>query len=91
MLVAHVFKQSTRNLAYCNVSVSFVHDDYRSDVEAAWRKCQCGWTCTGPSVTLGSPPYYESAIRRAGEQWPNAVRVSLRGHPLFDPELSDIL
>jgi hypothetical protein len=35
MLVAHVFKQSTRNLTYCNVSVSFVHDDYRSDVEAA--------------------------------------------------------
>ena len=35
MLVAHVFKQSTRNLAYCNVSVSFVHADYTSDVEAA--------------------------------------------------------
>jgi hypothetical protein len=38
MLVAHVFKQSTGNLAYCNVSVSFVHDDYRSDVEAALKK-----------------------------------------------------
>ncbi len=38
MLVAHVFKQSTGNLAHCNVSVSFVHDDYRSDVEAALKK-----------------------------------------------------
>ena len=38
MLVAHVFKQSTGNLAHCNVSVSFVHDDYRSDVAAALKK-----------------------------------------------------
>ena len=38
MLGAHVFKQSTRNLAYCNGSVSFVHDDYRSDVEATLEK-----------------------------------------------------
>ncbi len=38
MLVSHVFKQSTCNLAYCNVSVSFVHADYRSDVEAALEK-----------------------------------------------------
>jgi hypothetical protein len=38
MLVSHVFKQSTGNLAYCNVSVSFVHADYRSNVEAALEK-----------------------------------------------------
>jgi hypothetical protein len=38
MLRAHVFKQSTRKLAYCNVSVSFVHDDYTSDILASLEK-----------------------------------------------------
>lgn len=38
MLGAHVFKQSTCKPAYCNVSVSFVHDDYGSAVEAALEK-----------------------------------------------------
>jgi hypothetical protein len=38
MLGAHVFKQSTCKPAHCNVSVSVVHDDYRSDVEAALEK-----------------------------------------------------
>jgi hypothetical protein len=38
MLGAHVFKQSTRKPAYCNVSVSVVHDDYRSDLDAALEK-----------------------------------------------------
>ena len=38
MLEEDVFKQSAHNPPYCNVSVSFVHDDYRSDVEAALEK-----------------------------------------------------
>ena len=65
MLEEYVFKQSMHNSAYCNVSVSFVHDDYRHDVDADPDKGQGGQTCTGPSVTLRLLLYYEAAVRRA--------------------------
>jgi hypothetical protein len=75
MLGAHVFKQSTCKPAYCNVSVSVVHDDYWSDVEAALEKRLMRLDCTGPSVTLGSPPYYESAEWGAHGGTPLQIRT----------------
>ena len=65
MLEEHVFKQSTHNPAYCNVSVSFVHDDYWHDVTPIRTKAKAGRLVLVHRSHLRLLLYYEAAVRQA--------------------------